>query len=107
MKRLAAGTAAAVWLACGAGAATQAHLAGPDASPLVAALMSATPLAADLEELTESIGGRPTGSAANAAAVEWGVRKFREAGVDVRKEAFTMPVRWDERAAIAVVMVSS
>jgi carboxypeptidase Q len=106
MRRCGSGAVIAAMLAWGSAVAIQGRTSA-DPSALVAALISATPLAADLEELTDSIGGRPTGSAANLAAVEWGLRKFREAGIDVRKEAFTMPARWDERAASAVVTVST
>ena len=78
-----------------------------DPSRLVSALMSGTPMASDLEELTDTIGGRTTGSPANLASVEWALRKFREAGIDVRKEAFRMPARWDERSASASITASS
>ena len=78
-----------------------------DPSRLVSALMSGTPMASDLEELTDTIGGRTTGSTANLASVEWALRKFREAGIDVRKEAFRMPARWDERSASASITASS
>ena len=78
-----------------------------DPSRLVSALMSGTPMASDLEELTDSIGGRTTGLPANLASVEWALRKFREAGIDVRKEAFRMPARWDERSASASITASS
>ena len=61
----------------------------------------------DLEELTDTIGGRPTGSVPNLASVEWALGKFRDAGIAVRKEAFTMPARWDERSASASVTASS
>lgn len=74
-----------------------------DVDRLVAAMLGGTPLVNDLRELTDEIGGRPTGSAANLAAVEWGVAKFRSAGVDVRKEAFTMPGLWLERGCEARV----
>lgn len=85
-------------------AAPHGQAAAPrDPARLVAALIEETPLVSDLEELTDVIGGRPTGSPANAAAIEWGLRKFRQAGIDARKEPFTMPARWDERAASATV----
>jgi carboxypeptidase Q len=57
----------------------------------------------DLEALTDGIGGRATGSAANLAAVDWAVERFRAAGVDVRREAFQMPALWLERSASVVV----
>ena len=75
----------------------QAHSAGSDVDRLVAALLGETPIAEDLRELTDEIGGRPTGSKANLAAVEWSIKKFEAAGVKVYKEAFTMPGIWLER----------
>ena len=50
----------------------------------------------DLQELTDSIGGRVTGSDANREAVAWAVAKLREAEVSVVTEDFTMPATWDE-----------
>ena len=65
---------------------------------LVAALLAETPLVSDLRALTDEVGGRPTGSDANRRAVEWGVARFREAGVAATKESFpTEP--WIERSA--------
>ena len=74
-----------------------------DAERLVAALLGETPLAADLRSLTDEVGGRPTGSAANLQSVEWGLARFRAAGVEARKEPFTMPALWLERSARASV----
>lgn len=69
-----------------------------DVDRLVAALLGETPMIADLQQLTDEIGGRPTGSEANLKSVEWGMAKFREAGVTARKEAFKMPRLWLERS---------
>ncbi|MGH7527566.1 MAG: peptidase M28, partial [Gemmatimonadales bacterium] len=60
------------------------------AARLVAALLGDTPLVSDLQTLTDQIGGRATGSPANLRAVDWAVQRFRDAGVDVRKEPFQM-----------------
>lgn len=50
---------------------------------------------ADLRELTDTIGGRPTGSPACQRAVDWGVAKFREIGVDsVKAETFSIDNLW-------------
>ena len=57
-----------------------------DAARLVAALAAETPLASDLEALTDRIGGRPTGSEANRRAVAWGLDRFRQMGVSARAE---------------------
>jgi carboxypeptidase Q len=68
---------------------------GAPESLLLARLLGPTPILDDLQELTDSIGGRPTGSAALERAVDWGVRKLRAAGADaVRTEEFTLPHTW-------------
>jgi hypothetical protein len=54
-----------------------------------------TPLLADLRELCDTIGGRPTGSPACDRAVEWAARKFRDAGLEnVSVEPFTGQSLW-------------
>jgi carboxypeptidase Q len=83
-------------------------LAGPlsaqsDASRLAGALLGDTPMVRDLQMLTDQIGGRPTGSRANLRAFDWALQRFREAGVDARKEPFQMPGLWLERSARATV----
>lgn len=70
---------------------------------LVAAMLKETPIIVDLQELCDEIGGRPTGSKANLESVEWALKKFKEAGVTAKKEAFTMPKSWLERSAGAVI----
>jgi carboxypeptidase Q len=77
--------------------------ANTEASRLIATFLGDTPLLNDLQSLTDEIGGRATGSPANARAVEWALARFREAGVEARKEAFQMPVLWLERSARATV----
>jgi carboxypeptidase Q len=74
-----------------------------DAGRLAAALMGDTPMVQDLQDLTDRIGGRATGSPANLRAVEWALEKFRSAGVEARREAFRMPGLWLERSASAAV----
>src|SRR5262245_25763477 len=74
-----------------------------DADRLVGALLGETPLAADLEALTDEIGGRATGSQANLKAVEWGLARFRDAGVPAAKEPFVVPALWLDRSASATV----
>lgn len=59
---------------------------------LVARALGPTPMLADLEELCDGIGGRPTGSAACNRAIDWAEGKFRETGVDrVWTESFQIP----------------
>ena len=54
-----------------------------------------TAILADLHELCDGIGGRPTGSAACNRAIEWAVAKFKAAGADrVATESFTVPKLW-------------
>jgi hypothetical protein len=74
-----------------------------EAAQLVAALFGGTPLMSDLQSLTDEVGGRATGSPANLRSVEWALARFREAGVEARKEAFSMPGLWLERSAQATV----
>jgi carboxypeptidase Q len=54
-----------------------------------------TPLMADLRELCDGIGGRPTGSAACDRATEWAARKFRDIGIkNVSVEPFEARNMW-------------
>lgn len=76
-------------------------VAKPDA--LITAMLGDTPVLADLERLTDTIGGRSTGTAANEAAVEWALGTLRDAGVSVTAEEFRMPMQWQEIAATAQV----
>ena len=74
-----------------------------DVNTLVATLLGETPIEEDLQELCDKIGGRVTGSKSNVEAVEWGLKKFQDAGVNVRKEAFSMPSLWLEKSTTASV----
>ena len=74
-----------------------------DVNRLVAAVLGDTPMVRELEELTDHIGGRPTGSPANLRAVDWALARFKAAGVDAKKEGFQMPALWLERSATATV----
>ena len=65
-----------------------------DADRLRTALLEDTPIENDLQQLCDEIGGRVTGAASNATAVEWALQKFREARVDVKKDPFLMPSLW-------------
>lgn len=69
-----------------------------EAARLVSAILGNTPIVADLHQLTDEIGGRATGSEANLKSVEWALAKFKEAGVEARKEGFMMPALWRERS---------
>lgn len=81
----------------------QSPVVDSSAERLVGAMLGDTPLAVDLEALTDRFGGRPTGSSSNQQAFDWAAARFREAGVSVRKEPFPMPGLWLERSASATV----
>lgn len=56
-----------------------------------------SPLADNLHYLTDTIGGRVSGSAAEGKAAKWAMAAFRRAGItDVHTEEFSMPVGWSE-----------
>ena len=72
------------------------------AQRLAGRALGTTPMLADLRELCDGIGGRPTGSAACARAIAWAAAKFKAAGVDaVATESFTMPTQWTPLTAEA------
>lgn len=78
-------------------------MAEQDVQRLVAAMLGDTPVVDDLRELTDTIGGRPTGSAANRRAVTWATARFREAEVGVATEDFEMPLEWRETVVSASI----
>jgi carboxypeptidase Q len=81
-------------LLCRAGDDVQQRLAGR--------AFGDTPLLADLHELCDGIGGRPTGSPACERAIEWAAAKFKAAGADsVSTETFTVPKSWAAESAEA------
>ncbi len=74
-----------------------------DIAKAISALLAETPIATDLQELCDDIGGRVTGSKANEASVEWGLKKFQEAGVKAWKAPFEMPVLWLPKSTSATI----
>src|ERR1700723_1220333 len=59
--------------------------------------MGASPLEENLRYLSDSIGGRVTGTPAADRAAGWAVQAFRLSGVDeVHTEKYTVPVGWAE-----------
>lgn len=74
------------------------HTSCADLAPaMIQSALGTSPLEENLRYLTDSIGGRVTGSAAAGRAVQWAVEAFRRAGVDgVHTEKFTIPVGWSE-----------
>lgn len=74
-----------------------------DQSNLIMSLLGETPIEEDLQELCDVYGGRVTGTAVNLESVEWGIEKFKAAGVAVNKEVFEIPSLWVDNATIANV----
>ncbi|MDJ0918920.1 MAG: M28 family peptidase [Woeseiaceae bacterium] len=74
-----------------------------DVDELVRVILEDTTVIEDLQELTDTIGGRPTGSDANRKAVDWAADKFREEEIAFTKEDFTMPFSWSENSVSATV----
>jgi len=69
---------------------------------LVARELGKTPVLDDLAELTDTIGGRPTGSPALDQAIDWAVGKLKAAGVEtVRTESYVAPRNWLPRVETA------
>jgi carboxypeptidase Q len=66
---------------------------------LIAEALKPSPLAQNLEQLTDRIGGRVPGTPAIEKAIAWGVEAFHAAGADkVHTENFTIPASWSEGA---------
>ena len=103
MIRFRFGTYSALFLALALPASASAQATDADVARLVAAMLGDTPLLRDVASLTDRFGGRATGSEANVKAVDWGLARFREAGVDARSEPFTMPGLWLERRSTATI----
>jgi carboxypeptidase Q len=67
------------------------------ASGMIQSALGASPLEENLRYLTDTIGGRVTGTPAAHRAALWAVEAFRHAGIsDVHTEEFTVPVSWSE-----------
>lgn len=75
----------------------------PNVDRIISAMLGDSPLEEDLQELCDVIGGRATGSKNNLESVEWGLKKFQEAGVLAHKEAFPMPRFWLEKFSEATI----
>ncbi|MFO1469219.1 MAG: M20/M25/M40 family metallo-hydrolase [Steroidobacteraceae bacterium] len=66
------------------------------ASAIIARALSPSPLAADLERLTDGIGGRVSGTPAMERAVDWALAAFESAGVAAHAETYTLSLTWSE-----------
>jgi carboxypeptidase Q len=64
-------------------------------------------LVENLRHLTQDIGGRVTGTPAAARAVAWGVAAFKDEGVDVHTEKYTIPITWSEGASRLEILTPS
>jgi len=75
------------------------------APAMIQSALGASPLEANLRYLTDTIGGRVTGSTEADQAVGWAVEALRHAGVDdVHTEKFMVPVGWAEgHTAVAIL----
>ena len=67
------------------------------APAMIQSALGPSPLEENLRYLTDTVGGRVTGSPAADRAVGWAVEALHHAGVDeVHTEKFTVPVSWSE-----------
>jgi carboxypeptidase Q len=67
------------------------------APTMIQSALGPAPLEENLRYLSDTIGGRVTGTPSADRAADWGVQAFRHAGVDdVHTEKFTIPVGWSE-----------
>lgn len=74
-----------------------------DIDLLLDTLAKPTPIISDLQQLTDEIGPRLTGTQANTEAVKWAVSRFKQANVNVTTESFNMPRGWREINASATI----
>ena len=66
----------------------------------LAASVYTGPSMATLRELTDTFGGRLTGSPAYVGSAEWAAAKFRSYGIqNVKLDPFTIPAGWQRKAA--------
>jgi carboxypeptidase Q len=78
------------------------------APQMIQSALGPSPLEENLRYLTDTIGGRVTGTPAADRAADWAVQAFRQAGVDeVHTEKFTIPVGWTEGHTHLEVLVPS
>ena len=67
------------------------------ADQIIAEALKPSPLEANLQRLTDEIGGRVPGTLAMRKAVDWGAAGFKAAGADsVHTENFTIQASWAE-----------
>ncbi|MGA7840674.1 MAG: M20/M25/M40 family metallo-hydrolase [Candidatus Acidiferrales bacterium] len=67
------------------------------APTMIQSALGPSPLEENLRYLSDTIGGRVTGTPSSDRAADWAVQAFRHAGVDdVHTEKFTIPNGWTE-----------
>lgn len=76
--------------------ATETSSCAQAAAKVMPIVMGESPLEENLRKLTDEIGGRVSGSAEMARAVEWAIAAFRGGGVEVHTEKYMLPVAWSE-----------
>ncbi|WNC73105.1 M28 family peptidase [Thalassotalea psychrophila] len=74
-----------------------------DIDKLIHAMKNQTPIIEDLQQLTDEIGPRLTGTKANEQSLDWAIKKFKQAGIQAQKESFEMPKSWSEQSASAII----
>ncbi len=84
--------------------ATEASSCAQAAAKLMPLILGDSPMIENLRRLTDEIGGRVSGTSEMAKAVQWGVAGFREAGVTVHTEKYTLPVAWKEGATRLTIL---
>jgi carboxypeptidase Q len=68
-----------------------------DAERVINEALKPSPIAENLQQLTDTVGGRVPGTPAMQRATEWGVAAFQAAGGEnVHTEAFKLPASWSE-----------
>jgi carboxypeptidase Q len=76
------------------------------APQMIQSALGPSPLEENLRYLTDTIGGRVTGTPAADRAADWAVQAFRQAGVDeVHTERFSIPIGWTEGRTHLEVLV--
>jgi carboxypeptidase Q len=71
----------------------------------LAASVYTGPSMATLRELTDTFGGRLTGSPAYASSAEWAAAKFRSYGIqNVKLDPFTIPAGWQRKGASGAML---
>ena len=103
MKKIILQSLLTIAASAGLAASQPANAADDDVERLVAAMLGDTPVVTDLQELTDSIGARVTGSDTNRDAVAWAAATLQQTGVAVITEDFQMPAVWQE-SFVAVVI---